>query len=92
MKTAQSPDVQTLKRRLIEHTHSRQQRNSEGGNKFMNMTQPENAIKTQLDSGTNEESVNNRSIDVRKSQHKKNQSLNDTNSQTLHQQVKLKFG
>jgi hypothetical protein len=38
----------------------------------MNMTQPENAIKTQLDSGTNEESVNNRSIDVRKSQHKKN--------------------
>ena len=77
LKTAVSPDVQTLKRRLIEHQNNSRQRGAKGttyhGN-FMNMTQPESSIKQNLKSEpeSNKDSITitnnpNRLSEVRKS-------------------------
>ncbi|TNV73653.1 hypothetical protein FGO68_gene11767 [Halteria grandinella] len=97
MKTAQSPDVQTLKRRLIENAHSRQQ-NGKVRQSFLHNTQPESAIKQHLDTikKTSEHSTINHS-EVRKSnasagaQHRKGSSEITGAATTLHHQVKLKY-
>lgn len=69
MNTVQSPDVQTLKRRLIENAMSRQ---GAAKNSFMHNTQPESALKKHLGEDSIPQSSNAEDNTRKSTQHRRN--------------------